>query len=71
MNILIATVIWTTVEASAPSLAIDPRELFPAWKAIAVESQCSSNCQGDFPVSSNRKYAERGTRVETSGAGRS
>lgn len=71
MNIFITSVIWATVEASVPSLAIDPPELFPAWKAITVESQCPSNCQGDFPVSSSRKYAERGTRVERSGVGRS
>ena len=71
MNIFITSVILATVEVSVPSLAIDPAELFPAREAAIVESQCPSNCQGDFPVSANRKYAEGGTRIETSQVGRS
>ncbi|MBI3530521.1 MAG: hypothetical protein HY067_21450 [Betaproteobacteria bacterium] len=58
MNIFITSVIWVTVGASIPSLAIDQTELFPTREAGTVEAQCPSNCQGDFPVSSNRKYAE-------------
>lgn len=58
MNIFIASVIWVTVGSSVPSLAIDQPELFPAREALTIEAQCPSNCQGDFPVSSNRRYAE-------------
>ena len=71
MNIFITSVILATVEASVPSLAIDPTELIPTRAAVTVESRCPSNCQGDFPVSTNRKYAERCTRIETLGVGRS
>jgi hypothetical protein len=71
MNIFITSVIWATVEATVPSIAIDPTELFSRGEVLTVESQCPSNCQGDFPVSANRKYAERGTRIETSQVGRS
>ena len=68
MNIFIASVIWVTVEASVPSLAIDPIEVFTTREVLTPEAQCPNNCQGDFPVSSNRKYAEakhdaRGTEL--------
>jgi hypothetical protein len=71
MNIFITSVIWATVEATVPSIAIDPTELFPTREAVIVESQCPSNCQGDFPVLANRKYAERGKQFETLEVGRS
>ena len=58
MNIFIATVIWATVGSSVPSIAIDQTELFPTREAATVEAQCPSNFQGDFPVSSERKYAQ-------------
>ena len=58
MNIFVTSVIWATVEATVPSLAIDPTELFSNREVLTVESPCPSNCQGDFPVSSNRKYAD-------------
>lgn len=58
MNILITSVIWATVGSWAPPHAIDQPELFPTREAAIVESKCPSNCQGDFPVSANRKYAE-------------
>ena len=58
MNIFITSVIWVIVGSSVPSLAIDQTELFPTREALTIEAQCPSNCQGDFPVSSNRKYAE-------------
>ena len=67
MNIFITSVILATVEVSVPSLAIEPTELFPTREAVTVEWQCPSNCQGDFPVSANRKYAERGTPFKQSG----
>ena len=58
MNIFIASVIWLTVGSSVPSLAIDQTELFPTREVLTPEAQCPSNCQGDFPVASNRKYAQ-------------
>jgi hypothetical protein len=62
MNIFIASVIWIAVGSSVPSLAIDQTELFPTREAGPVEAPCPSNCQGDFPVSSSRKYAEAAPR---------
>jgi hypothetical protein len=70
MNIFIASAIWATVGSSVPPIAIDQTELFPTREAATVEAKCPSNCQGDFPVSSNRKYAESGTRFEKSGVAR-
>jgi hypothetical protein len=58
MDILIASVIWVTVGSSVSALAIDPAELFPTREALLIETQCPSNCQGDFPVPRERKYAE-------------
>ena len=67
MNSFITSLIWVTVGSAAVALAIDQTELFPTWDALSVDAQCPSNCKGDFPVSSSRKYAERPTSFETSG----
>lgn len=58
MNMLIATVNCAAVGILIFPHAIDPPELFPDLEALTVEAQCPSNCQGDFPVSSTRKYAQ-------------
>jgi hypothetical protein len=58
MNTTIASVIWVTVGSSVSALAIDPTELFPNREALIIEAQCPDNCQGDFPVPRDRKYAE-------------
>ena len=58
MNMFIATVICAAVGILVLPLAIDQTELNPTPEARTVEAQCPSNCQGDFPVSSERKYAQ-------------
>jgi hypothetical protein len=56
MNHFITTVIWVTVESSIASFAIDQAEVLRI--AALVENKRPSNYQGDFPIPSNRKYAE-------------
>ena len=58
MNSFITSLIWVTVGSSVLSLAIDQTELIPIREAVTAEGQCSTNCQGDFPASANRKYAQ-------------
>ena len=58
MNTTIASAIWVTAGSAMSPLAIDPTELFLNREALMIEAQCPSNCQGDFPVRPNRKYAE-------------
>ena len=57
MNSFITSVICVIVGWSVVSLAIDQTESIPLQAAVTAEAQCSTNCQGDFPVSPNRKYA--------------
>ena len=57
MNMFTATVNCAAVGILVFPLAIDLSELFQDREALTVEAQCPSNCKGDFPVSSNRKYA--------------
>ena len=58
MNSFITSVICVIVGWSVLSLAIDQTESISLPAAVTAEAQCSSNCQGDFPVSANRKYAQ-------------
>ena len=58
MNTTIASVIWVTVGSSVSALAIDPAESVPNREALVIEARCPNNCQGDFPVPHDRKYAE-------------
>lgn len=58
MKLLIASTVWVVIGSWVPPLAIFQPELFPRQEAATIQAQCPSNCQGDFPVSSNRKYAE-------------
>ena len=58
MNSFITSLIWVTVGSSVLSLAIDQTELIPTREAVTAEGQCSTHCQGDFPTSPNRKYAQ-------------
>ena len=57
MDILIASAIWVSVGSSVSALAIDPTELFPNRDTLVIEAQCPDNCQADFPVPRDRKYA--------------
>ena len=66
MNHLLKSLIWVTVGSSVASLAFEQAEHFPTPQLGTVEARCPSNCQGDFPVSSGRKYADGET--EASGA---
>ena len=58
MNTTIASVIWVTVGSSVSALAIDPAESVPNREALVIEARCPNNCQGDFPVPHDRKYAK-------------
>ena len=62
MNMFIATVNCAAVGILVLPLAIDQTELFPRREVHTIEAQCPSNCKGDFPVSSNRKYAQASNR---------
>jgi hypothetical protein len=70
MNMFLKSVLLATAGSSVASGAIDQTELFPTREAVTVEAQCPSNCRGDFPVSSNRKYAESDPRFKQSGVAR-
>ena len=58
MNMFVTSVICVIVGWSVLSLAIDQTESTPLQASVTAEAQCSTNCQGDFPVSSTRKYAQ-------------
>ena len=58
MNMFIATVNCAAVGILVLPLAIDQSELFQDRETLTVEAQCPRDCKGDFPVSSNRKYAK-------------
>jgi hypothetical protein len=58
MNRFTTSLIWVTLGSSVLALAIDQTEWFPDPEANTVATQCPSHCQGDFPVSSERKYAQ-------------
>ena len=58
MRIFIAIVNCAAVGYFALPFSIDQTESFATREMVAVEPQCTKTCQGDFPVSSNRKYAE-------------
>ena len=59
MNHLLTALIWVTVGSSVGSLALEQTQNFPTPELGIVEARCPSNCQGDFPVPSGRKYADR------------
>ena len=43
-------------------LAMDRKQLTSLERAFLANAQCSAKCNGDFPTTTNRKYAERGNR---------
>ena len=68
MNNFVTFAILITIGSSVASLAIDEAELIATREALVVDAQCTHvKCHGDFPVLTNRKYAERGGRSERSG----
>jgi hypothetical protein len=56
MNHFFATLICLTLGTTIFALSNDQTQ-FVALEDHVANSQCSSKCQGDFPTSSNRKYA--------------
>lgn len=58
MKLLIASTVWMVIGFWIPPNVIFQPELFPSQETATIQAQCPSNCQGDFPVSSNRKYAQ-------------
>ena len=66
MNNFLTSIIWVTLGSSVASLALEHTEHFPTPEMGTVETRCPSNCQGDFPMSPGRKYAERETGTSES-----
>ena len=59
MHHFTTTIICATAVLAIASFAIDQGEALRI--AALVENKCPSNCQGDFPMPSDRKYAEVST----------
>ena len=57
MNKFMASMKWVALGSSVLAVVIDQTELFTIRETGNVEAQCPNKCQGDFPTSSNRKYA--------------
>ena len=57
MNRFMTSLIWVALGSSVLSLVIDQAELITTRESGNIEAQCPSKCQGDFPTSSDRKYA--------------
>ena len=59
VNLVLATSVSAVIVYSWLPPAINHTESTPIRDAIAVNETCTKiKCHGDFPVSSNRKYAE-------------
>ena len=58
MNAYYAYLFWVTVGLSVLPFPIELADYSPTRKPGNVEAPCQGKCQGDFPVSSNRKYAQ-------------
>ena len=59
VNVVLATSIWAAVGHSGLPPAINQPESTWIRDTNAVNANCTKiKCQGDFPVSSNRRYAE-------------
>ena len=57
MNKFMTSMIWSALGSSILAVVIDQTEIVSIRETGNVEAQCPSNCQGDFPTSSERKYA--------------
>ena len=57
MKHLFASLICVSLAASVVALSHDKAQLAAALRDRVANSQCTSKCQGDFPTSSERKYA--------------
>ena len=58
-NLVLVTSIWATLEHSELPSPMNQAELTMIRDTIAVNATCVEiKCHGDFPLSSNRKYAE-------------
>ena len=59
VNLVLATSVWAAVGYSGLPPAINQTESTPIRDPIAANATCTKiKCQGDFPVSSTRRYAE-------------
>lgn len=63
MNHFFATLICVSLATTVFALSNDQTQ-FVAREASVANSQCTSKCQGDFPTSSDRKYAAAGQAPE-------
>ncbi len=74
MNTMLAATLWVALGGVAMPTV---NEYLPAMAAIGIvrtEAECTKGCKGDFPASSNRRYAARdgvAGRREGSGGDRS
>ena len=57
MNKFMTSLIWVALGSSVLSLVIEQTELISTREWGNIEAHCPSKCQGDFPTSSDRKYA--------------
>lgn len=63
MNHFFATLICVSLGTAVYVLSTEQVQ-FVALQDRIANSQCSSKCQGDFPTSSDRKYAAAGQALE-------
>ncbi len=57
MNKFMTSLIWVALGSSVLAVVIDQTELITIRETGNIEAQCPTKCQGDFPTSSDRKYA--------------
>ena len=58
MNTFIKPLVCITVGSALFLSVIETRESTPPRDIPDVDAQCPDNCQGDFPDSRDRKYAQ-------------
>jgi len=59
VNFVLASSVWAAIGFSATFPAANQTQPNSAQEAVSFEVNCVAiKCQGDFPVSSNRKYAD-------------
>jgi hypothetical protein len=57
MNGFMTSLIWVSLGSSVLVCVVDPNELEPPNEEDSLEARCPDYCMGDFPVSTNRKFA--------------
>lgn len=70
MGKFMTSLIWVTLGPTVFSSVIELRDAIQIPAPPEIEAQCTNKCQGDFPDSSKRKYAQapQAPRVTNTGA---